>query len=75
MSFPNAMNPGMSERETMPVDVVIVGRGPAGLSAAIRLKQFSEELIVLENGGEIGAQIFSGAVTPEGGGGRKYPNM
>ncbi|MEE4205590.1 MAG: electron transfer flavoprotein-ubiquinone oxidoreductase [Erythrobacter sp.] len=54
----------MSERESMPCDVVIVGGGPAGLSAAIRLKQLNEELevIVLEKGSEIGAHILSGAV-------------
>jgi electron-transferring-flavoprotein dehydrogenase len=54
----------MSERESMPCDVVIVGGGPAGLSAAIRLKQINAELevIVLEKGSEIGAHILSGAV-------------
>ena len=54
----------MSERESMPCDVVIVGGGPAGLSAAIRLKQLNSELevIVLEKGSEIGAHILSGAV-------------
>ncbi len=54
----------MSERESMPCDVVIVGGGVAGLSAAIRLKQLHEELevVVLEKGSEIGAHILSGAV-------------
>jgi electron-transferring-flavoprotein dehydrogenase len=54
----------MIERESMPCDVVIVGGGVAGLSAAIRLKQLNEELevIVLEKGSEIGAHILSGAV-------------
>jgi len=58
----------MSERESMPYDVVIVGAGPAGLSAAIRLKQMAadtgEELAVcvLEKGSEVGAHILSGAV-------------
>lgn len=54
----------MSERESMPCDVVIVGGGVAGLSAAIRLKQINDELevVVLEKGSEIGAHILSGAV-------------
>src|SRR5688500_19874337 len=54
----------MSERESMPVDVVIVGAGPSGLSAAIRLKQLdpSLEVVVLEKGSEVGAHILSGAV-------------
>jgi electron-transferring-flavoprotein dehydrogenase len=48
----------------MEVDVVIVGAGPAGLSAAIRLKQLDPELmvVVLEKGSEVGAHILSGAV-------------
>ena len=54
----------MSERESMPCDVVIVGGGPAGLAAAIRLKQINDalEVVVLEKGSEIGAHILSGAV-------------
>ena len=54
----------MSERESMPYDVVIVGGGPAGLASAIRLKQINPELAVciLEKGSEIGAHILSGAV-------------
>ena len=54
----------MSERESMPYDVVIVGGGPAGLGAAIRLKQVNSDLTVciLEKGSEIGAHILSGAV-------------
>ncbi|WP_126536756.1 electron transfer flavoprotein-ubiquinone oxidoreductase [Oharaeibacter diazotrophicus] len=58
----------LPEREAMEFDVVIVGAGPAGLSAAIRLKQIAEEtgrdisVVVLEKGSEVGAHILSGAV-------------
>src|SRR5690606_21137514 len=50
--------------ESMQVDVVIVGAGPAGLAAAIRLKQLNDalEVVVLEKGSEVGAHILSGAV-------------
>jgi electron-transferring-flavoprotein dehydrogenase len=58
----------MSERESMAYDVVIVGAGPAGLSAAIRLKQLANQagrdlsVCILEKGSEVGAHILSGAV-------------
>jgi electron-transferring-flavoprotein dehydrogenase len=70
---PAATRGTMSERESMAYDVVIVGAGPAGLSAAIRLKQLAAlaerelSVCILEKGSEVGAHILSGAVVdPKG---------
>lgn len=58
----------VTEREIMEFDVVIVGAGPAGLAAAIRLKHLAAEtgkdvsVVVLEKGSQVGAHILSGAV-------------
>jgi len=54
----------MTERESMEFDVLVVGAGPSGLAAAIRLKQVSPDLsvCVVEKGSEVGAHILSGAV-------------
>ena len=58
------MSEELPAREAMEFDVVIVGAGPAGLAAAIRLKQLSPDttVVVVEKGSEVGAHILSGAV-------------
>ena len=58
----------LEPRESMDFDVVIVGAGPAGLAAAIRLKQLDAELsvVVVEKGSEVGAHILSGLVMDPG---------
>jgi electron-transferring-flavoprotein dehydrogenase len=70
------MAPEAPPREAMEFDVVIVGAGPSGLAAAIRLKQISPDIsvVVVEKGSEVGAHILSGAVVDPGGLDRLLPD-
>ena len=74
------MTTDAEERERMDFDVVIVGAGPAGLSAAIRVKQRAAEagsdltVVVVEKGSEVGAHILSGAVLDPSGLNALFPD-
>jgi electron-transferring-flavoprotein dehydrogenase len=64
MSDQNSSGQELPARDAMEFDMVVVGAGPAGLAAAIRLKQIAPEaaVVVVEKGSEVGAHILSGAV-------------
>src|ERR1700688_1129143 len=64
MSAQNSPSPELPAREAMEFDVGVFGPGPAGLAAAIRLKQLAPQaaVVVVEKGSEVGAHILSGAV-------------
>src|ERR1043166_8574423 len=66
----------LPSREAMEFDVAIVGAGPAGLAAAIRLKEISPDItvVVVEKGSEVGAHILSGAVIDPVGLDRRFPD-
>src|ERR1700754_5235656 len=75
MSAEGSPAPDLPAREAMGFDVGIVGAGPAGLAAAIRLKQISPDIsvVVVEKGSEVGAHILSGAVIDPSGLDRLLP--
>src|SRR5690349_22957541 len=73
---PSMATPELPPREAMEFDVVIVGAGPAGLAAGIRLKQINPDIsvVVVEKGSEVGAHILSGAVIDPSGLDRLLPD-
>src|SRR5690349_13990339 len=73
---PSMATPELPPREAMEFDVVIVGAGPAGLAAGIRLKQVNPDInvVIVEKGSEVGAHILSGAVVDPAGLDRLLPD-